>query len=167
MSLQPPDLHHLRAAQGWLDLGNPLEAAGEVARIAPRLLDHPDVLEVRWGVEAGRRDWDAALDVAQRLKKAAPDRASAWLHLSYAQRRARGGSVQAAWDILRLAFELFPKEPVIPFNLACYAAQSSRLDEAWDWLQKAMAAAGNAGAIKEMALHDPDLEPLWERIREL
>ena len=35
--LAPPDSHHLLAAQGWLELGNHLEANAELEQIAPRL----------------------------------------------------------------------------------------------------------------------------------
>ena len=38
----------MRAAIGWLELGNHAEAGEEIARIAPEMLEHPDVLEVRW-----------------------------------------------------------------------------------------------------------------------
>ena len=43
--LEPPDSIHLQAAQGWLELGNHLEADKELDEIAPQLRTHPDVLE--------------------------------------------------------------------------------------------------------------------------
>src|ERR1043166_9428290 len=52
--LEPPDTHHLSAAVGWLELGNPAEAGEEIARISPAALEHPDVLEVRWQICANR-----------------------------------------------------------------------------------------------------------------
>jgi hypothetical protein len=42
--LDLPDIHHLRAAQGWLELGNHLEANEELEKIAPALRAHPSVL---------------------------------------------------------------------------------------------------------------------------
>ena len=39
---------------------------------------------------------------------------------------------------LRPAFEKFPKVSVIPYNLACYACQMNKLDEARVWLRRAM-----------------------------
>jgi tetratricopeptide (TPR) repeat protein len=167
LNLEPPATHHLSAAIGWLELGNPSEAANELARLAPEWLDHPDVLEVRWQICAAQRSWEAALPLAERLLALAPDRSSGWLHRAYALRRVKSGGLSAAWDALRPAFEKFPKVPLIPFNLACYAAQLGRLDDAWEWLHKAMEAAGDVAFIKAMALADSDLEPLWERIRGL
>lgn len=165
--LEPPDTFHLSAAIGWLELGNPSEAGEELARINAPLLDHPDVLEVRWSVCAAGESWDAALQVADRLIDLAPERSSGWVHRAYALRRSPGGGLQMAWDALRPAFEKFPKELIIPYNLACYAAQFDRLDEAWEWLHKAMEIAGDIKIVKEMALRDADLKELWKRIEPL
>lgn len=165
--LESPDVHHLLAAQGWLELNNPAEAGDEIARISPENLEHPDVLDVRWAVCAAGERWEAGLEVAEKLLRAAPDRASGWLHRAYALRRVKGGGLQKAWEALRPAYEKFPKAEVVAYNLGCYAAQMDRLDEAWEWLHKAMEAAGDVAAIKNMALADRDLESLWDRIREL
>ncbi len=165
--LQPPDAHHLIAAIGWLELGNHVEAGEEIAKIAPAFITHPDVLEVRWAVCAAGQSWEAALLVAEILVDKAPERYSGWIHRAYAVRRVKEGGLQKAWDALRPAFEKFPKTSIIPYNLACYAAQLGRPEEAWEWLHKAMAADGNTKHIKQMALADADLQTLWEQIRGL
>jgi hypothetical protein len=46
------------------------------------------------------------------------------------------------------------------------AAQLGNLNEALDWLKKAIDMA-NTKEVKQMALSDPDLEPLWKDIGEL
>src|SRR5205814_6637653 len=158
---------HLRAAIGWLELENPTEAGEEIARISPANVSHPDVLEVRWQICAASQSWDAALTIAEELAATSPKLVSGWLHRAYALRRATNGGLEKAWDALLPAAKLFPKDRLIRYNLACYAAQLGRLEEAWEWLQKAMKAARDAGPMKEMALADRDLEPLWERIEEL
>jgi len=167
MTLEPPDTHHVRAAQGWLELGNHVEAGEEIARVRAESLNHPEVLEVRWEICAAGRSWEAALQLAELLVSVAPGRASGWVQRAYAMRRIKDGGLQLAWAALRPAFDKFPKVDTIPYNLACYAAQFGRLDEAWDWLHKAMEAAGDIARIKARALADGDLERLWERIREL
>ena len=149
---------------GWLELGNPMEAGEEIARISPALLDHPDVLEVRWEVCASGRSWDAAHAVAETLVRTAPDRSSGWVHRAYALRRKPGGGLGPAWEALHPAAGKFPKVPIIPYNLACYAAQLGRLDEAMDWLRRAAKAGGDTKAIKRMAMRDDDLKALWDRI---
>ncbi len=165
-SLEPPDTHYLSAAVGWLELGNAVEAEAELNQISPASRKHPDVLEVRWAACAARGDWPGALTAARALLESAPDRASAWLHQAYALRRVPDGGLAPAWDALLPAFEKFPKEPIISFNLACYACQMRRLDEARTWLRRAFEVGGK-NRIKEMALADADLEPLWDEIRVL
>src|SRR5215475_8175914 len=107
--LEPPDTHHLSAAVGWLELGNPAEAAEEIARLSQEALNHPDVLEVRFSICATGQRWDAAAELAETLVTVAPDRSSGWVHRAYALRRSRGGGLQLAWAALRPAFEKFPK----------------------------------------------------------
>jgi predicted Zn-dependent protease len=164
--LEPPDTHLLLHAIGWLELGNHREAEAELAQIAAPFQRHPAVLAVRWQISERAQDWDKALEAARELIQEAPESASGWIHQAYSLRRVRGGGLQAAWDALLPAAEKFPKEPIIPYNLACYAAQQGRLDEAWTWLQRAMK-VGTRQRIKKMALADTDLEPLWERLRRL
>jgi tetratricopeptide (TPR) repeat protein len=148
-------------------LGNLAEAVEEIAKITTASLLKPDVLEVRWAICAAGGSWEAALELADILVDRAPDRESGWIHRAYSVRRVQGGGLQKAWEALRPALEKFPDTPLIPYNLACYAAQSGRLDEAWEWLHRAMETAGNTDKIKQMGLSDSDLEPLWDRIRGL
>src|SRR5947207_14200506 len=97
------------------------------------------------------------------LMASAPDRSSGWLHQAYALRRVREGGVKQAWTALLPAFDKFPKEPTISYNLSCYACQMKQLDAARTWLQRA-AVIGGKEKIKRMALRDRDLEPLWTEI---
>jgi predicted Zn-dependent protease len=163
-TLPHPDNFHLEAAQGWLMLGDPAAAKEELAKLRPASRAKPEVLEFEWSVHAAASSWARAHEVAQQLVAAAPQRPFGWIHRAYAARRMPGGGLPCAWEALRPAADKFPKEFLIPYNLACYAAQMGRPDEAWDWLQEAVAAAGNADRIKKMALADADLEPLWPRL---
>ena len=164
--LAPPDTHHVSAALGWLELGNPAESEAELRCVSPERAEHPDVLEMWFALHAQTADWTSALKVAGRLVELAPDRAGGWLHRAYAARRAPGGSVQAAWDALLPASGKFPEEPTIPYNLACYAAQLGQLDDALRWFKRALK-AGTKEPLKRMALADADLQPLHEQIRKL
>jgi tetratricopeptide (TPR) repeat protein len=165
-SLEPPDTFYLRAASGWLDLGDYREARAEIARISQAHQNHPDVIEIRWHIHASMHQWDAALELGEILVAIRSEDVQGWIHRAYAMRRASTGGLRKAWAALQPAVTLFPEVAVIPYNIACYAAQLDRLDESWQWLEKAIAIDGVA-AIKEMALADPDLEPLWKEIRKL
>ena len=164
--LEPPDLHRLNAAVGWLGLGSRNDAKAELDAISVANQRHPDVLDARWAIHVQEKQWDAALDVARELLQRAPDRAEGWLHHAYALRRATDGGLAKAWEALKPAAEKFPEEPIVPFNLSCYACQMGQLDEARIWLKRAIKVGGK-DKIKLMALCDGDLEPLWKEIREL
>ena len=163
--LQPPDTHRLSAAIGWLGLGNRSEAKAELASISPARQNHPDVLEVLWAIHSEEKAWDPALQAARALVQEAPERAAGWIFQAYALRRAHNGGLQQAWEALRPAYNRFPRQPIIPFNLACYSCQMRRLEEARSWLVRA-AQIGGKKDIKQMALGEPDLEALWEEIRQ-
>jgi hypothetical protein len=164
--IEPPDSHYVSAAIGWLELGVPVEAELELSRVSPELQKHPDVLEVRWILLAQDRRWSASLEVARALVQTDPERSSGWLHHAYSLRRASSDGLKEAWNALLPAYQKFPKEPTIPYNLSCYACQMRQLDEARTWLRRALK-IGDKARIKQMALDDPDLQPIWEDIRKL
>jgi tetratricopeptide (TPR) repeat protein len=161
--LQRPDSFYVVGAIGWIELGNFEEATLELDRVSPQNRDHPDVLEALWRVHAARQDWTAALQASRQLVAVAPERPSGWLHQAYAARRAPEGGLETAWQILRPAAEIFPGEGLIAYNLACYACQMQRLDEARDWLQHAFKGKEKAH-YRLLALNDEDLKPLWPEI---
>lgn len=160
-----PDAHCLLAAIGWLELGNPVEAQAELNWISEANQRRLDVLEVRWRICVGAQDWEEGLRMGRLLVELAPGSCSGWICQAYALRRSTPGGLKKAWDALLPAYELFPEEAVVPFNLACYACQLHHLAEARKWLKRAMDIDGEP-AIKTMALQDPDLEPLWKEIRQ-
>jgi predicted Zn-dependent protease len=164
--LEPPDAHHLNAAIGWLELGCRDDARAELDLISTAHRTHPAVLEVRWMICVEEKQWDAALIAARDLLSSAPQEPTGWLHYAYALRRAKPGGLKQAWGVLRPIAAKFPKEHVIAFNLACYACQLQELAEARDWLQRACAIRGKEH-IKQMALADVDLKPLWDEIQNL
>ncbi|MEY4387385.1 MAG: hypothetical protein RLY20_2668 [Verrucomicrobiota bacterium] len=163
LKLEPHDSHALLAALGWIELGNPREALGELDRAAAQIQDHPAMLDMRWAALVELKDWAAALVVAQKLVEVAPDNVSGWLHRAYALRRVAGGGLPQAWNVLLPAAKQFPQQTLVAFNLACYACQMNRLDEAREWLERARVIEG-VDAINQMALADEDLKPLWPEI---
>ena len=164
--LEPPDSHHLDAAIGWLGLGCAGDARAELNRISPEHQEHAGVLEARWTISAHEKQWSEALEIACSELRIAPDESSGWLHRAYALRRVNDGGLSQAWDALLPAAKMFPAEPIIAYNLSCYACQMQQLDIARHWLNRAVA-AGQKEAIKKMALADADLQPLWTEIQEL
>src|SRR5215475_1001802 len=150
-SVEPPDSHYLAAAVGWLELGNAAEAEAELSSVSAELHQHPDVLEDRWMIAANREQWQEGLKIARALLQDAPDRSSGWLHQAYALRRVPDGGVKKAWEALLPAFDKFPKESIISYNLSCYACQMGQLDAARVWFKRALVIGGR-DKIKQMAL---------------
>ncbi|HKS36539.1 MAG TPA: tetratricopeptide repeat protein [Verrucomicrobiae bacterium] len=162
--LEPPDSHHLSAAIGWIELGNMSEAKTALGQLSPAARSHPDALEAWWVILAEEKDWSKGLVVANTLLEASPKSPTGWLHRAYALRRVKEGGLKAAWEALLPAFEKFPEESTIPYNLSCYACQMGQMEEARAWLQRAVK-AGGIETIKRMALRDADLKPLWDEIK--
>ena len=153
--IEAPDSHHLSAAQGWLELGNPLEADKELDHITPKLRTHPDFLEVRWHISAHKKEWTVCLEIAQTILKLDPNRPDAWIHRSFALHELK--RTQEAFDQLLAASGKFSEVWTIPYNLACYCAQLGQLEECRTWLNKAMAI--DQETVKRVAADDPDLKP--------
>jgi len=167
-SLEPPDSHYLRAAMGWLELGNATAAEDELGHIASSYRSHPDVLEMRWHICGHAGCWEAAVNAAATSVQQDPDRPGAWVHRSYALHELK--RTQEALEQLLPAAERFPEVWTIPYNLACYCAQLGRLPEARDWLQRTFSMAADFRHRKELrlqALRDPDLAPLRAEIGDL
>jgi tetratricopeptide (TPR) repeat protein len=160
-SLEPPNSHHLSAASGWLELGLPNEARCELARLTPEVRQHPEVLAVQWELYARSGAWDDALDVASQLLAADCTRAAGWINRSYALHELQ--RTEEAREALLAALPLFPSVGVIPYNLACYACRLGQLDEARQWLRKAMELDGRELVVVR-ARHDTDLKALHEEL---
>ncbi|MBI2947202.1 MAG: tetratricopeptide repeat protein [Verrucomicrobia bacterium] len=162
--IQPPDRHFLLAAQGWLELGNQTEAFKELRKISPEFTGHPEVIKARWKLyseikgEKGTQviaDIISELDLSSVLSQVHRTRG---FNVTLRRPRPSGETVMASLK-LPLLF-------AVPYNLACYACQLGNLKEAWEWLQVAVELC-DAEEIRNLALNDTDLEPLWDQIREL
>lgn len=164
-SLAPPDTHHLSAAQGWIELGNHLEANEELEQITSAFRSHPDVLELRWQIYAKAGKWEVCVDLGAALVASAPGQPAGWIHRSFALHELK--RTEEALELLEPAADLFSDVWAIRYNMACYACQLGNQDEAWEWLKDAVDLAGGAKTVRLMALEDPDLEPLWPEIGEI
>jgi hypothetical protein len=99
-NLQHPDMLHLQAALGWLELGNHLEANEELEKITANLRAHPDVREgtladLCQGWEMGR-----AFEIARTLVGIVPEFPFGWIYQAEAVRRMLGKGAKKAWTVL-------------------------------------------------------------------
>ena len=160
-TISPTDLHYLRAAEGWLELGNPGEALLELEQISAPGNVSLEVVGARWAVFAELKRWTECVTVAETMLQLAPDNPAGWIHRSFALHELQ--RTREARDLLLPAAPQFLKVETIRYNLACYECQLGNLDAAWEWFEQALALHEPA-EIRERAAQDPDLKPLWPRI---
>jgi predicted Zn-dependent protease len=156
-----PDNHHLDAAEGWLELGDAASASREIQNIAPELRLHPEVLNVRWLILAKDKNWENCLVIAGAITRLMPASPVGWIHLSYTLHEL--GRTQEAWDNLSIVAGRFPLDCTMAYNRACYACRLGNLIDARQLLARAMK-LGDSGQVKQTALSDNDLKPLWSMI---
>jgi len=155
--LPHPNNLHLQAAEGWLELGNHLEANEELEKIEPSLRVHPSVLEVRLDIYDKAKKWEACVELAGALVELTPDNREVWIRRSFALHVLK--RTQTAHDCLLPAAEKFPECWNIAYNLACYCSQLRDFEASQSWFKKAIVL--NEKEVQRAALDDPDLEPLW------
>ena len=144
-------------------LGNLVEAKAEWARIASPYRDLPEVLQVRWQICAAAKEWQTCLELAETITRLSPLEPFGWIHQAFALHELK--QTEEAYRRLAAVTRKFPKEAIIPYNLACYACQMGKLSEARRWLKNAIDIGGKQ-KIKGMARNDPDLVPLRQEIEE-
>jgi predicted Zn-dependent protease len=163
-NFEPKDKHHFEAAQGWLELGNWVEANEELESLSFKVKVHPEVLAIRFQIYAKAGKWEYAAEIARSISELLPDNPFGAFHLAYSLHVLK--RTREAWNVLIPVVDKFPSEHLIRYNLACYACQLGNRTEAFEWLQKAIDLAGKDD-IRMMALEDPDLEPIWIDISEI
>ena len=146
----------LAEAVGYLELGMPQDAWDALEEIPAEERHLPPVLQIRLEIYRCMEKYEGMATMAEYLTKQFPEEAQYWISLAYAQRRYL--DLQTAEKTLLEAHKRFPEEATIPFNLACYACQLGRLDEAREKLAKAIEMEP---AFKETALEDQDLKAIW------
>lgn len=150
------DKHHLRAAEGWLELGDHVTAFEELENIDPLNRANPDVLSLRWDIYTHAKAHVSAEGVARGLTRMLPKKFEPWWQLSYSLHEM--GRTQEAYDSLVSVQDRFPGEWLLHYNLACYLTRLGRLDKARPSLKLALSLNPKQ---RTAALEDPDLEPLW------
>jgi Flp pilus assembly protein TadD len=153
---------HVLASSGYLELGMFDDAAIVLEEIAPEDKTRNEVLGARMNLYMAAKKWEMAAAVASHLVKVEPENEGWWINLAYSIRRSEG--VEKAETILLRAQAIHPKVAMIAFNLACYASVRGRLEEAKRRLRGAIALDKD---IRELAIDDEDLKPLWDWVADL
>ncbi len=146
---------HLSHARGYLDLGMLTEAEAELAAIPAPENDAAEVHAMRVAILHEKRDWQELRRIAAALVQSQPNEPGWWVSFAFATRRTT--SLEDAREILLAAERAHPQEAIIHFNLGCYACQLGELEEARRRVWRSIELRGE---LRELAHHDPDLQPL-------
>jgi tetratricopeptide (TPR) repeat protein len=145
------ELHYWAATRLFLS-GDLVAASNELEEItAPALSDH-GVLSLRHFIYAEAGRWHMAVWPK--------DWPGSWINLAHTKWKM--SQTADAKNILIEAQVRFPREYLIPFNMACYCAQLNQLEESVDWLKKAMAI--DEKSVQKLAVQDSDLKPLRDSL---
>lgn len=143
------------AALGFYQLGMAQEANEELEKIPPELKTSVEVLRLRAEIYCDEAAWELLREVSAFLVNKWPGDSQHWIWLAYATRRCL--SIPEAERVLQEALQSHASEPMIHYNLACYAAQTGDLESARVRLTHAISLNPT---FRKMALDDPDLEPV-------
>jgi predicted Zn-dependent protease len=86
----------LQAAQGYLGLGLPQDAWGELESIDAKHRGHPRVLKVRLEVARALGQWEIVAELARHLLNIEPDDPLHALNLAQAMRQREGPAAKTA-----------------------------------------------------------------------
>ena len=155
-----PTRRHLEFAEGYLGLGLVALATEELAAIPREDWAKPDVLGARIELHEAKKEWDMVAGFAEQLARRHPENSHGWISWGYALRELnRVGEAQA---VLIEAEPLHgKKEPLIHYNLACYACLLGDHAEARRRLHLAFKMEKK---WKMAALEDEDLKTLWAEV---
>jgi tetratricopeptide (TPR) repeat protein len=157
MQLSMTDQKLLEYAQGWAELGLPLEAHEELDRITPTVRGHPDVIMVRYLIYASAKKWEMAAELAEIICNVVPQDPAGFIKLALALHELN--RTDRARDVLLAIADKFPANTEIPYDLARYCCRLGERKVAWQWLRRAIDLS-NSAEMKLRALEDPTLQEL-------
>jgi thioredoxin-like negative regulator of GroEL len=154
--LENRNLTRLTAAEGYIELGMPMEANAELEEIDADAREVPEVLRLRVPIYRALEKWELLQTVAKRLAIYDPDDVEATRTWADATRRTDYN--EAARLILLNAIDRHPHSAALHYDLARIECQLGDVSAARARLTQAFNC--DAG-LRLRALDDADLEPIW------
>lgn len=147
------------ASQGYRELGLIDEARAELAQLPAELRSRADVIEIKALCLMDEQQWLRALDHAMELCVADPMNPGGFIHAAFCLHEL--GRTEEAVEVLRHGPFTLKSKAVYFYNQACYHACLGLLDQAADFLQKALV---KDPGLRKTAQTDPDLAALKEQL---
>jgi hypothetical protein len=105
------------------------------------------------------------LEIATALTGMVPERRVGWMYRAISLNRLRR-TTEAKAVLLETVGKL-DFDSVCAFHLACFCAQLGQIEEAADWVRKAVERAEDEemlDRLRRWVLDEPDLQPVWKEI---
>lgn len=143
----------IRAASGWLELGMPDDALGELASLSVDERGENRVRQLKLAAEMAKEDWESASATALGLCEQAVDEPEHFLSAAYCLHET--GKTAKAKECLLGGPAVLREMPVFHYNMACYLWILGERKTAKDHLDKAVEMDGSfldsARADKDLA----------------
>jgi predicted Zn-dependent protease len=147
------------AAQGYVELGLHAEAREEMRQLPKAAFDRSDVVELTLLCLMGEQRWGEALVVAQKLCELEPQQPGGFIHAAFCLHEL--GRTREALDLLARGPASLRTKPVYYYNLGCYLARLGEEEKALHLLRQSFEMDGS---LRRHARHDPDLDPLRDKL---
>jgi len=145
----------LNAAIGYMNLDMTDDALAELNALPEAERSRTEAVALRTAVLIRRREWDRALQLAAALCRTHPDHPSPYLDAAFCLHEMK--RTAEAKEVLLTGPHTLRSTGIFHYNMACYEAQLGNLGAARDYLGQAVRMDDR---YREMALNDPDLQPL-------
>lgn len=162
--LASSDRSHIQNVRRYIKSGNLKKAAIDLQKIPRSKWSHPTILRLRYSLLATASFWELAADVAAAHCELNPRSPAAWI--SWANALDNLGRTQDARIAMLLALTKARPHFRTCYTLGCFSCKLKDFDEALYWLKQAIG-RGDSRTIRQMALADPNFEPLREQIANL
>lgn len=143
----------LLAAQGYIELEMPVEAAAELDRLPAGDQDREEVLQLRLFILMRGRGWETGAAVCARLRELFPEASTGYIHGAFCLHEL--GRTAEAKSLLLSGPSSLAQEATYFYNLGCYDAVLGNLDEAAAALRTSFEMDKK---FREIAKYDPDLK---------
>lgn len=147
------------AAHGYLELGMYKNVWQELHQLPSEALGRADVLEILTLSLMGEKRWEDALNVARRLRQAAPLEPSGYIHEAFCLHEL--GRTRDALDVLLDGPRSLFDKSIFFYNAGCYHARLGEPENAILMLEKSFELDAD---LRKAARRDPDLASLKEML---
>lgn len=142
-------------AEGYLELGRPQRALDVLAKLGDTDAADNHTLYLQGEALRALERYQEALVPLGRVVEAEPENTRVWLALGWCHKRT--GRIDLAINALESAMAVDAKEPLIPYNLACYYSVAGGKHKALTYLEQAFSLDPN---YRQLIDGEPDFDPI-------